>query len=160
MRALPGPERLLDGTTRAATVHGMPAKKVHMNARYRAGNAIASLLTRLGLLPHTYLLEVTGARSGKLRKVPVTLMENGDRWLVAPYGERAWVRNVHANPRGRLRRGRHASEVRFEEVGPDDAAPVLRRYWQEVPLTRPNFEVGENPDVDDFRRIAGAHPVF
>jgi deazaflavin-dependent oxidoreductase (nitroreductase family) len=137
-----------------------PTKRLNLNAGYRAANAIEAVLTRLGLIPHTYLLEVTGARTGKLRRVPVTLVENGDRWLVAPYGVRSWVRNVRANPHGRLHRGRHSTEVRFEEVGLDDAAPILQRYWREVAHTRPYFEVGGNPDVNDFRRIASLHPVF
>lgn len=138
----------------------VPTKQLKLNASYRAANAIEALLTRLGLIPHTYLLEVTGARSGKIRKVPVTLVENGDRWLVAPYGVRTWVRNVRANPHGRLRRGRYSTEARFEEVGLDDAAPILQRYWREVAHTRPYFEVGANPDVNDFRRVASLHPVF
>jgi len=48
---------------------------------------VISLLVRLGLLPHTYPLEVEGARTGQLRTMPVTLVENGERWLVAPYGD-------------------------------------------------------------------------
>jgi len=106
------------------------------------------------------LLEVTGARTGKLRQVPVTLVENGDRWLIAPYGVRAWVRNVRANPHGRLRRGRHSTEVpargsRSRRCGADLAA-----LQAEVARTRPYFDVGDNPDVNDFRRIASLHPVF
>lgn len=123
-------------------------------------NAIICLLARLGVLPHTYLLEVRGARSGRLRTTPVTLVEDNERWLVAPYGVRAWVRNVRANPAGRLLRGRHALVVRFEEVGPDDAAPVLQKYWRQVRVTRPYFAVGPNPDEADFRQVAHAHPVF
>jgi deazaflavin-dependent oxidoreductase (nitroreductase family) len=131
-----------------------------MNGRVRAINALMSRLTRLGVVPHTYLLEVRGARSGELRTVPVTLVENGDRYLVAPYGERAWVRNVRANPNGRLIRGGRAVDVRFEEVGLDEAAPVLQRYWRWVPNTRPYFGVGGKPDLEDFRRTAPQHPVF
>jgi hypothetical protein len=38
--------------------------------------------------------------------------------------------------------------------------PVLQRYWQQVKGTRPYFGVGDNPELDDFRRIAPEHPVF
>jgi deazaflavin-dependent oxidoreductase (nitroreductase family) len=138
----------------------MPATKYRRNARVRAVNALVGLLTRLGFLPHTYLLEVRGARSGRLRTVPVTLVENGDRYLVAPYGERAWVRNVRANPRGRLIRGGRAVDIGFEELGPDEAAPVLQQYWQQVPTTRSYFGLSDDPDLDDFRRIAPERPVF
>lgn len=119
-----------------------------------------SALVRLGLLPHTYLLEVEGARTGKLRTIPVTLVENGEQWLVAPYGERPWVRNVRAGGSGRLIRRGRAAPVRFEEAGPDEAAPVLERYWREVRATRPYFDVGAAPGIEDFRRVAAAHPVF
>jgi deazaflavin-dependent oxidoreductase (nitroreductase family) len=123
-------------------------------------NVVVRLLVRLGLMPHTYLLEVRGARSGRLRTTPVTLVEDGERWLVAPYGVRAWVRNVRANPAGRLLSGRRVLTVRFEEVGADEAAPVLQKYWRQVRITRPYFAVGPNPELADFRRVALAHPVF
>src|SRR5215467_10578146 len=75
----------------------MPAKTYRRNALARAEEALMRVLVSLGIVPHTYLLEVRGARSGRLRTVPVTVVENGGRWLVAPYGERAWVRNVRAS---------------------------------------------------------------
>jgi len=131
-----------------------------MDRRYRVANGLIALLVRAGLMPHSYLLQVTGARTGKRRTVPVTLIEDGGRWLVAPYGPRGWVHNVRAQPTGRLIRGLGAADVRFEEVGPDVAAPVLLRYWRDVSLTRPYFDVGPDPTEDDFRRIAARHPVF
>jgi F420H(2)-dependent quinone reductase len=131
-----------------------------MDRRYRVGQTLMGALVRLGVVPHTYRLRVTGARTGMQRSVLVTLIENGERWLVAPYGPRGWVHNVRAHPAGRLVRGFRAADVRFEEVGPDVAAPVLLRYWRDVSLTRPYFDVGPEPTVDDFRRVAPQHPVF
>ena len=131
-----------------------------MDRKYRIGQALMTMLVRVGVVPHTYLLQVMGARTGKRRTVPVTLIEDSNRWLVGPYGVRGWVHNIRANPTGRLVRGLRARDVRFVEVGPDDAAPVLLRYWQDVSLTRPYFDVGPDPAVDDFRRIAAQHPVF
>ena len=44
-----------------------------------------------------HLLTVRGRKSGLPRTTPVNLIEyQGRRWLVAPYGEVAWVRNVRA----------------------------------------------------------------
>jgi deazaflavin-dependent oxidoreductase (nitroreductase family) len=123
-------------------------------------DAIIRAIVRLGLMPRTYLLETRGARSGRRRTTPVTLVEDEGRWLVAPYGVRAWVRNVRARRAGRLLRGRRTLDVRFEEVDTDQAAPILQRYWQQVPLTRPYFDVGTRPELADFRRVAPAHPVF
>jgi len=138
----------------------MPAKEYRRNALARTEQALMRLLVPLGIVPHTYLLEVRGARSGRLRTVPVTVVENGGRWLVAPYGERAWVRNVRASGAGRLRRGRRTTDVRLEEVGPEEAAPVLQRYWRVASAARPYFDVGARPELDDFRRVVGSHPVF
>jgi deazaflavin-dependent oxidoreductase (nitroreductase family) len=118
-------------------------------------------MVRLGLMPHTYLLQVRGARTGELRTTPVTLVEEeAGRWLVAPYGERPWVRNVRATGGGHLSRGGRRVPVRFEEVGPQEAAPVLQRYWRDVRVTRPHFDVGPTPELADFQRVAAGHPVF
>src|SRR5258705_11304580 len=73
-----------------------------MAAGYRLGpgrrtvNRIIRALLRLGPGPRrTYLLTVGGHRSGAPRSTPVTLVEDGGRrWLVSPYGEVAWVRNL------------------------------------------------------------------
>jgi deazaflavin-dependent oxidoreductase (nitroreductase family) len=123
-------------------------------------DAAIRVIVRLGLMPHTYLLETRGVRSGRRRTTPVTLVEDEGRWLVAPYGVRAWVRNVRASRAGRLRRGRRTLDVRFEEVDADQAATVLQRYWQQVSITRPYFDVGASPDLAAFRRVVPAHPVF
>jgi hypothetical protein len=59
-------------------------------------NQIVRASLRVGLSPpHTYLLTVHGRKSGALYSTPVRLIEqDGKRWLVAPYGEVAWVRNA------------------------------------------------------------------
>jgi deazaflavin-dependent oxidoreductase (nitroreductase family) len=74
----------------------------------RLGNAAITALLRLGLGPrHTYLLTVLGRKTGRPMTTPVTLVETGGRrWLVAPYGDVAWVRNTRAAGRVSLRRGR------------------------------------------------------
>ena len=65
-----------------------------MTKAYRLGlarrlvNLLVKGLLRLGLAGgHTYLLSVSGRRSGRTYSTPVILVENGERWLVAPYGE-------------------------------------------------------------------------
>jgi deazaflavin-dependent oxidoreductase (nitroreductase family) len=119
-------------------------------------------LLRLGSGPdRTYLLTVPGHRSGALRSTPVTLVEEGGRrWLVAPYGEVAWVRNVRAAGKATLSRGGHTDEIALREVGTDEAAPVLKLYVTRVPITRPYFDVRPGSDLDAFRAEAPRHPVF
>lgn len=139
-----------------------------MAARYRLGlgrravNWIVRALLRLGWGPSaTYLLIVPGRRSGALRSTPVTLVEDaGRRWLVAPYGEVAWVRNLRAARRATLSRGGRVEEIAVREIGVDESAPVLRMYVQRVPITRPYFDAGPQSDLDAFRAEAPRHPVF
>jgi deazaflavin-dependent oxidoreductase (nitroreductase family) len=62
----------------------------------RLVNRMVHALLRCGVSPpHTYLLTVRGRKTGQPYSTPVTLVEeNGERWLVAPYGEVGWVRNL------------------------------------------------------------------
>jgi deazaflavin-dependent oxidoreductase (nitroreductase family) len=128
----------------------------------RAGNGLVRILVRLGLGPsRTYLLTVTGRRSGAPRSTPVTLVEEGGRrWLVAPYGEVAWVRNLRATGRATLSRCGHTVEIAVREVGADEAAPVLKMYVTRVPITRSYFDVRPDSDLAAFRAEAPRHPVF
>jgi len=119
-------------------------------------------LLRLGSGPGgTYLLTVPGHRSGAPRSTPVTLVEEGGRrWLVAPSGEVAWVRNVRAAGKATLSRGGHTDEIAHRDLDTDEAAPVLKLYVTRVPITRPYFDVRPGSDLDAFRAEAPRHPVF
>ena len=49
---------------------------------------------------------------------PVSIVQvGGERWLVAPYGERNWVKNARAAGWVELRRGRSRERLTVEEVG-------------------------------------------
>src|SRR5262249_59595722 len=88
-------------------------------------------------------------------------VEDGDRrWLVAPYGEVAWVRNLRATGRATLSRGRRVEEISVREIGADDAAPVLRMYVRRVPITQAYFDPAPASDLDAFRAQHPRHPVF
>jgi deazaflavin-dependent oxidoreductase (nitroreductase family) len=125
-------------------------------------NALVPTLLRVGLGPrHTYLLTVQGRRSGKRYSTPVTLVEEGrNRWLVAPYGEVSWVRNARAAGQVTLSRGRRSETVAIVELGPEERAPVLKRYVAEVPITRPFFSANPNSPLEAFVAEAHRHPVF
>ena len=117
-------------------------------------------LARLGLAPHVYVLTVPGRRTGRPYSTPVRLIENGTRWLVAPYGEVGWVRNARAAGTVTLGRRGRSETVAIEEVGPEEAAPVLREYVRKVPVVRPYFEADRNAPVEAFVAEAARHPVF
>jgi deazaflavin-dependent oxidoreductase (nitroreductase family) len=128
----------------------------------RAANRLVRLLLTLGLMPGpTYLLTVAGRRTGRPLSTPVTLVEDGGaRWLVAPYGDVAWVRNARAAGRVTLTRGRHVESVSIRELSATDAAPVLQRYVTRVPITRPYFDASPDSSLAAFEAEAPRHPVF
>jgi deazaflavin-dependent oxidoreductase (nitroreductase family) len=125
-------------------------------------NGLVRGLLRVGLGPrHTYLLTVHGRRSGTPYSTPVTLVEAGrHRWLVAPYGEVSWVRNTRAAGQVTLSRGRHTETVAIVELGPEQAAPVLKQYVTEIPITRPFFDAKPDAPLEAFVAEAHRHPVF
>jgi deazaflavin-dependent oxidoreductase (nitroreductase family) len=125
-------------------------------------NWIVRALLGVGLGPaRTYLLVVPGRKTGRLHKTPVTLVEeSGQRWLVAPYGEVGWVRNVRAARSVTLHRGRRSETLRAVELEARQAAPVLRDYIRDVPITRPFFDAKPDSTLDEFAAEAPRHPVF
>ena len=72
-------------------------------------NRLVLAATRAGLpTPGVVVLETIGRRSGEPRRVPVTRLLEGDTlWIVTEHGRKAaYVRNIGANPRVRVRAGR------------------------------------------------------
>lgn len=140
----------------------MGPKPYRKSAWRRALNALVRPLARLGLGPRAlHVLTVRGRRSGTLWSTPVTLVErDGERFIVAPYGERNWVRNARAAGRVELRRGRRRERFAVEQVGPEEAVPVLREYYRRYRVTRPFFDA--TPDSSDAEWLAETprHPVF
>jgi hypothetical protein len=85
---------------------------------------------------------------------------DGERWLVAPYGERNWVRNARAAGSVELRRGRAQERLAVREVGPAEAVPVLREYFRLSRVTRPFFDVSLESSEAEWIAEAPRHPVF
>ena len=129
----------------------------------RALNRIMRVWIRIGLPPQKYhLLTVKGRRSGILHSTPVSIMVlNGQRWLVAAYGPRDWVKNARAAGQVTLRRGSRTEFVAIqEEQEPTQCAPVLKLYLNEQPITRPFFDAGPASPLESFAAEAHRHPVF
>jgi deazaflavin-dependent oxidoreductase (nitroreductase family) len=125
-------------------------------------NGLVRILLRVGLAPRrAYLLTVRGRRSGTRDSTPVTLVEEGThRWLIAPSGEGSWVRNARAAGRVMLSRGRQSEAVTMVALGPEESAPVLKRYVTEIPITRPFFDATPDAPLEAFVAEAYRHPVF
>ena len=132
---------------------GIPRRLINIAVR-------AALI--MGLAPRNYhLLTVHGRKSGRVYSTPIYLIqEEGKRWLVAPYGERAWVKNARAAGRVTLSRRGRSEEVAVVELGPPQSAPVLQRYIVEQPITRRFFQVTPESPIEEFIAEAPRHPVF
>jgi deazaflavin-dependent oxidoreductase (nitroreductase family) len=137
-------------------------KPYRLSPGRRLINLVVRPLARLGLTgPRTHLLTVPGRRTGKLWSTPVSIVaEGGDRWLVAPYGDRNWVKNARAAGSVELRRGRRRRRTRIEEVPPDERAPILREYVRTIRANREFFDAGPEDPVEAFAAEAAGHPVF
>lgn len=130
----------------------------------RTGRLVARLL-RLGVpMGPLRILETTGRISGWPRTTPVVLTTHqGGSWLVSPFGETDWVRNVRNQPNVHLVHFRRRQHVHLSEVEPDTAAPVLQtflRRFRMVPFVPPAFTAATNSDLEAFRAEAHRHPVF
>ena len=137
------------------------ARAYRSTAVRRVVNAVVTPLAKRGLAGHSvYVLSVRGRKTGRRYETPVTLIEDGDRWLVAPYGEVNWVRNARASGEVELTRARRTETHRIEEAMPDQAAPVLKRYLNAVAVVRPYFDVKPDSAIEEFIAEAPRHPVF
>jgi len=137
-------------------------KPYRLSPGRRALNALVRPLARLGLTgPRTHLLTVPGRRTGTLWTTPVSIVKKRDeRWLVAPYGDRNWVKNARAAGWVELRRGRRRERLVVEELPPEDAVPVLREYYLHGRVTRPFFDVSLDSPDEAWLAEAARHPVF
>jgi deazaflavin-dependent oxidoreductase (nitroreductase family) len=119
----------------------------------RVANPLAMRLGGRGVAT----LTVTGRRTGEPRKVPVIPVDIGEhRYLVSPYGESDWVRNLRAAGRGALSRRGHAEIFDATEVPPEQREAIITRYRElaghsvdkcftrlPAPTDHPVFQVGQ-----------------
>jgi len=120
---------------------------------------------RLGMDDHngTRVIEVRGRASGLWRATPVKLLElDGQRYLVAMYGQTGWAKNLRAQGGGRLRLGRAVTPFRAVELSDADKLPVLRAYLKRWWSLVASMTTITSPDAsdDDLARAAPQHPVF
>ncbi|MGH3070708.1 MAG: nitroreductase family deazaflavin-dependent oxidoreductase [Gaiellaceae bacterium] len=128
----------------------------------RAGNLLIAPLARLGLAGRrTHVLTVRGRKSGRRYSTPVQLvLDDSGRWLVSPYGEREWVKNARAAGEVELTRAGRTRRHRIEEVGAEEAAPILREYLRTTPVVRSFFDAKAGAPLAAFAAEADRHPVF
>ena len=138
------------------------AKPYRLSLGRRWWNSLVRLLHRFHRAPpHNYLLVVPGRVTRHLHQIPVQLVEEGgERWLVAPYGTVNWVRNVRAAGKGTLSRNGRPESVRFVEMRGPEIAPILKKYVNGAPITRPYFDARPDAPLEAFAAEVSRHPVF
>ncbi len=141
----------------------MSTKTYHVSFADRMEVALLTALLHAGIkLGTTSLLTVRGRKSGQPHTVLVVLVEqDGERWLVAPYGVVQWVRNIRAAGTATLTRGRHSEAISVTELEAKEAAPILKQYLSHVSGgVRSYFDATKDSPLEAFEREAARHPVF
>ncbi len=138
------------------------AKTYQVNFATRLRDSLIMALLRAGVnMGTTSLLTLRGRKSGQPHTVPVRLIEqDGQRWLVAPYGVVQWVRNLRAAGTATLTRGRRAEAISVTELPAQEAAPLLKQYLLHVAEVRPYFDATRDSPLEAFELGAPRHPVF
>ena len=147
----------------------------------RRVNPLARRLISAGLptgAPNV-LLMMRGRRSGKLRSIPVGMLEFAGRWYVqASYGETGWVANLRADGEATVIHpdGRRVP-VQAVELSPQEGGAVLRRALQRFRRSRllralvgPSFRppvgvlltlrIRVDETIEEYTAEARRHPLF
>jgi deazaflavin-dependent oxidoreductase (nitroreductase family) len=130
-------------------------------------NPIARCLLAAGVpMGPNALITVAGRTTRLPRTTPVTVVDiDGRRWVLAPFGEVNWVRNLRAAGRATLTVRRRHEQVTAAELPPAEAvtffrdvlAPLARQYgWLAMWIVRNVDKI----DVDNPVEAAQGRPVF
>lgn len=128
----------------------------------RVANAAISAALRIAPLPgNARLLATQGRKTGKIHVTPVNIVtDDNRRWLVAPYGEVNWVKNVRANPRVQLRHGWRIESLEAHEIEAEERGAILKEYLQKVPIVRPFVHLKPDDPIERFIIESEGYPVF
>ena len=133
------------------------------NAIDRMINRAFGFLLKAGIgLPHNYLLEVRGRKTGRTYATPVNVLEHGGRkYLVAPRGYTQWVRNAEASGEATLARGARRERIRLRAVPDQAKAELLKIYLDRFKLTvQRYFPIPAGSSKESFASLSGRYPVF
>jgi deazaflavin-dependent oxidoreductase (nitroreductase family) len=129
----------------------------------RVINKLFGFLVGLGLgLPHNYLLQVRGRKSGRVYLTPVDVLDrDGKRYLVAPRGYTQWARNAIASGTVSLKKGRRSEEFAIHLLSDDEKPEILKSYLDRYKLTvQRYFPLPAGSPTEAFRSLTGEYPVF
>ena len=138
---------------------------------FKEPNAIDRMINRafgfllkagIGFLPHNYLLEVRGRKTGRIYATPVNVLEHGGRrYLVAPRGYTQWVRNAEASGEAILARGARRERIRLRAVPDQAKAELLKSYLDRFkPTVQRYFPIPAGSSKESFSPLSERYPVF
>lgn len=133
------------------------------NALERAFSKLFALLITLGVgLPHSYVLEVRGRKSGRLYSTPVNVLSrDGRRFLVAGRGHTQWVRNAVASGTVSLKKGLRREEFQVRAASDEEKPEILKAYLDRFKLTvQRYFPIAAGSPAESFRPLTARYPVF
>jgi deazaflavin-dependent oxidoreductase (nitroreductase family) len=109
------------------------------------------------------ILTVKGRRSGRPHSTPVAPVErDGDVWLVSPFGDVNWVRNLRTVGTVELSRGSEQTSYQARELDAHLSVGVLRTYLS-MPserFVRGEFDITAESTDAEIEAEAPSHPVF
>ena len=113
-------------------------------------------------LPHNYLLQVVGRKTGRVYSTPVNILDyKGQRYLVAPRGETQWVRNARTSGQVWLKRGRTRQAYGLRPLPDSDKPAILKEYLDRYKTTvQRYFQIPAGSAVEAFAAVATTYPVF
>jgi deazaflavin-dependent oxidoreductase (nitroreductase family) len=125
------------------------------------------------------LLTVRGRRSGRLRTVPLAMLELDGAWFVqASYGETGWVANLRSDSEATVTQpGGRRVAVQAIELSPAEGGAVLRRALEPFRRSRvvrallgPRargpvgfmraFRIRVDDTLEEYTTAARRHPLF
>jgi len=129
----------------------------------RVFNKLFGFLVGLGLgLPHNYLLQVRGRKTGRVYSTPVNVLSLQDkRFLVAGRGHTQWVRNALVASEVTLKRGARRERFRLRLLPDEEKPEVLKAYLDRFKTTvQRYFQVPAGSAPQAFAPVAARYPVF
>jgi len=128
----------------------------------RAINRAFGVLVGLGLgLPHNYLLQVPGRKTGRMFSTPIDLLQiDNHLYLVCPRGRAQWVRNAETSGWVLLKR-RSTQKFAISAVADSQKPAILKEYLDRFKTTvQRYFPVKAGAPVTAFIAHSEQYPVF
>ena len=137
------------------------AKEYRLGATRKAVNRLAAAMARRGK-GASWILSTTGRTSGERRDFVITPVTVDDvRYLVGPYGDVSWVKNVRANASATLAHGGAVIRLTAVEVDGEEAATALAKYYEEnTRYVAPFMDIPGDHTIADFQSVQSNYPVF